>query len=100
MKLWQTLRKLTLLAATPRCRDVRRLLSEERDRALPWLVRKRLEWHLTVCLWCSRYRDQLGFIGRAARRMADRNAPGPGLSDAARSRIRKAVQRREPDEKE
>jgi hypothetical protein len=61
---------LLKLAAAPRCADISRILSRRQDAPLPWMLRKRLEWHLAACELCRRYADQISLLGHFARRFS------------------------------
>ena len=52
------------------CKEAARLLSHRQDRALSELEAENLKNHLFVCLSCRNFSDQLGFLGRLARRYA------------------------------
>lgn len=82
---------LLKLALTPRCSDITRILSRNRDLPLPWLLRKRLQWHLAACEWCRRYASQVGLLGRFARRFSDHECESghTRLSPQAAERIKK-----------
>lgn len=54
-----------------RCKEVSHLLSESQDRQLKLLERLQLNAHLFMCAACTRYRQQLNFIRRACRDLAD-----------------------------
>jgi hypothetical protein len=85
------------LLLTPRCADVTRLLSEQREHPLPWLLRKRLDWHLAICDLCRRYGQQIAMLPAFLQRYAqDFCAHGdPQLSAGKKQAIKEAI-RREP----
>jgi len=76
--------------ATPRCRDVVRILSEQMDRELPVTMRLRLRLHFLACCWCERYMKQLHYMRETARRFPEHpgEASGPALSPEARFRLK------------
>ena len=74
------------MSLLPSCVDVSRLLSETRDSGRPLGAHARL--HLWVCDVCRRLKRQFDRIGRAAAGAQDH---GPGLSDAAKMRLRDAL---------
>jgi len=82
---------LLKLAVTPRCSDITRILSQELDRPLPWLLRKRLQWHLAACELCKRYASQISLLGRLARRFSDHDCESghTRFSPQAADRIKK-----------
>lgn len=91
MSVFRRIAALLKLAATPRCADITRILSQELDRPLPWLLRKRLEWHLAACEWCRRYASQIRLVGRFARHFSEHNCSSSShkLSPEAANRIKK-----------
>ena len=76
--------------ATPKCRDVVRILSEQMDHELPLLMRLRLRLHFLACCWCERYMKQLHYIRETACRFPEHadEASGPALSPEARLRLK------------
>lgn len=80
-------------ALTPRCREMTRLISAEREGSHSWLTKLRMRRHLGVCVWCRRYQDQVGFIGKLCRMFAEESAAHEEahLSDEARARLKKAL---------
>jgi len=81
--------------ATPKCRDVVRILSEQMDHELPLLMRFRLRLHFSVCCWCERYMKQLHYIRETARRFPEHadEASDPVLSPEARFRLKHVLNR-------
>ncbi|MGL5017300.1 MAG: hypothetical protein ACRDBP_04145, partial [Luteolibacter sp.] len=80
-------------ALTPRCREMTRLISAEREGSHSWFTRLRMRWHLRVCVWCRRYRDQVGFLGMVCRMFAEESAAHgeAHLSDEAKERLKQAL---------
>lgn len=75
------------------CKDASRLASKALDTPLSWRERWGLRIHLLLCTLCRRYVRELKFLSTAFRR-ARTDGIGlmrPKLSEAARSRIQKAV---------
>lgn len=73
-----------------------RLLSREREKPHSWFTRLRMRRHLEVCVWCERYQEQIGLIGRLCKMFAEEpcgNHPGEHLSEEARARLKEAVKR-------
>lgn len=92
----QILRSAAALAGfvlTPRCRDVTRLLSEQRERPLPWLLRKRLAWHLAICNLCQRYGEQIALLPALLRGYAEdyRSGGKDGLGAERKRQIKEAM---------
>ena len=80
------------------CRESARLLSEQRDRTLPFRKRVGLWFHLLVCRLCKVYAAQLRVltgVSAAAGIAAADHCPGH-LSDAQRNRIRTELQKDVP----
>jgi hypothetical protein len=91
---WKTKLVMFIAEHTPKCHDITRLISQEREHRLPRRTRLAMRIHYLICVWCERYRDQLGFIGRALKSCPD---PGlermrGGLSPEGRMRLKIAVQ--------
>lgn len=78
-----------IAAHTPRCHDMTRLISQSQDAPLPRGTRVKMWLHYRICVWCERYRDQLGFIGKALRRCD--HEPGPKLDDDAKERLKRKL---------
>lgn len=74
------------MSLLPSCREVSRLLSESRDAGRPLGMHVRL--HLSICDVCSRVLAQFAFLGAFAKKAPE---AGPGLSDAAKDRLRRAL---------
>jgi hypothetical protein len=76
--------------ATPKCRDVVRILSEQMDHELPVMMRLKLRLHFFACCWCERYMKQLHYMRRTARRFPEHagEANGLALSPEARFRLK------------
>lgn len=71
----------------PNCADVSRLLSEARDSGRP--IGSHVRLHLWVCEVCRRVRAQFDAISRCAKKVPE---TGPGLSDAAKERLRRSLE--------
>jgi hypothetical protein len=91
---WITERVASLVwRVTPKCREVARLTSEGRDRALPLGTRLRLRVHRSFCLWCERYAQQLDLLHTAAERFPEHldEAGGESLPADAKARLKRAM---------
>jgi hypothetical protein len=53
------------------CKEVTRLVSQGLDRRLGFGERVALRVHFALCRGCTNFRDQLNFLRRAMRRLAD-----------------------------
>jgi hypothetical protein len=82
-----------LRALSPDCRAATRLQSDALDRDLSSLQRLGLRIHLALCVWCRRYGKQLRFLRKVAHHCDEHPAKtaSPGLSPAARERIKQAL---------
>jgi hypothetical protein len=49
------------------CRELARMLSERRDRPLPWRTRISLRLHVLACKMCRIYGAQFDAVGRVCR---------------------------------
>jgi hypothetical protein len=70
-----------------------RLISSEREKPHPWLMRVRMRLHYGVCIWCKRYHDQLELLGKISKEFPE-NSQGNArtrLSDEAKIRMKKAL---------
>jgi len=78
---------------TPRCHDITRLLSREREQPLTWIERTRIRWHLGICEWCDHYREQLGLLAKWGPAFSDHDCHHghQTLDPAARERIKAAL---------
>lgn len=79
------------------CRDAARLLSEKRDRRLPWRTRVSLRLHMLVCKMCQVYGAQIGVVGQVCREAgvrAEEECPG-ALSEERKREMRAALTTRD-----
>ncbi|UCH85485.1 MAG: zf-HC2 domain-containing protein [Candidatus Latescibacterota bacterium] len=83
-----------------RCKEIAKLLSEQRDHGLPWYRRVMIRVHLAMCVFCRRLEKHLAFIHRLSEAAGDTADGAPletgsvyadTLSQEARSRIKKAI---------
>jgi hypothetical protein len=91
---WKTKLVMFIAEHTPKCHDITRLVSQALDGPLPLRTRLAMRIHYLICVWCERYRDQLGFIGKALKSCPEQGAAHlrGGLSPEARKRLKIAVQ--------
>ena len=79
------------LILTLRCEDSIRILSESRDGPVSWVELWAYRLHLIGCVPCRRFRRQIDFIRRAARRRGSElyaaQATSARLSQKTRDRI-------------
>jgi hypothetical protein len=71
-----------------------RLLSRACEKPHPWFTRLQMRRHLGVCVWCGRYQEQVGLIGKLCRMFAEESC-GHGaehLPDEARARMKAALE--------
>ena len=90
---WKTKIVMFVAAHTPKCHDITRLISQSLDRPLPLRTRIAMWIHYRICVWCERYRDQLGFLREALQSCPDQGAERMRgrLSPDAQSRLKVAV---------
>jgi hypothetical protein len=79
------------------CREATHLSSEAEDRQLTFRETISLRMHLVMCKLCRRYARQLRFLRLVAAQLAARPQTESGLSQTARERIRREVERTSPD---
>ncbi len=75
------------------CKHASHLLSQSRERRLPWRQRLGLRLHLVFCRACAQFSRQLVLLQRAVRQVCVKieNDERLGLSKDARQRIQDAV---------
>ena len=83
----------TIRALSPNCEEAIRLQSDALDRPLPPLRRIGLRIHLFLCVWCSRYGQQIKFLRTAAHHCDHDHEPNQTLPREARERIREQIKR-------
>jgi hypothetical protein len=90
---WKTKVVMFIAKHTPKCHDITRLISESLDRPLPLRTRIKMRIHYLICVWCERYRDQLGFLRKALHSCPEHeeNKPPGSLPPAARTRLKAAL---------
>jgi hypothetical protein len=94
-KAWE----LLVLFITPRCHEMTRLISTEREKRHSIITRLRMKWHYGICIWCKRYHDQLGLLGKLSRAFPEESC-GHGdkqLTDEARARLKESIKRATKD---
>jgi len=87
--------KAVKLILTLKCEESTRLVSESRDRELPFAERWAVRLHAVSCRPCRRYAKQLRFLASVLKRYAGDADVAPeipaALSDDARNRIQQAI---------
>jgi hypothetical protein len=81
--------QFALARRLPTCRALVPVMSQSLERPLTLRERVVLGLHLFVCEFCENYLRHLHELRDAARGLGDR--PGPGLTEEARERIRRAL---------
>ena len=71
---WKTKIVMFIAKNTPKCHDITRLISESLDRPLPLRTRIAMRIHYLICVWCERYRHQLGFLREAMKSCPEHDA--------------------------
>ena len=86
---------LFVAGVTPRCREITRLLSQELDQSLPWPKQLLVRLHLTVCVWCARYGEQLQSLRAFSRCLPERGCEhgDAALPPTARARLKEALRK-------
>ena len=90
---WRTKVVMFIAKHTPKCHDITRFISQSLDGPLPLRTRIAMKFHYLICIWCERYRDQLGFLRNALPSCPEHTADK--LPSAARARLKVAI-RSEP----
>jgi hypothetical protein len=62
---WKTKLVMFIAKHTPKCHDITRLISQSMDGQLPLRTRLAMRVHYIICVWCTRYRDQLALTRKA-----------------------------------
>ncbi len=75
------------------CKEVSLLTSKAMDGSLTWRERATTRLHLLYCRGCQRFRDQIRFLRRAARRAEAPAENDIHLTESARIRIRATLQK-------
>lgn len=95
---WWKEKLVTYIAEhTPKCHDMTRLISQSMDGPLPLRTRIAMRMHYLICVWCRRYRDQLGFLREAVKscpEQGEEKMPG-NLTSEARERLKAALRKKE-----
>ena len=78
------------------CKDVTRLISQSMDASLPFGKRIGVRFHLLICTFCARYRQQLLLIRETVRRLVETEgaAAQPSramLPEESKERMRNAL---------
>ena len=76
------------------CHDMTRLISQEQDGEHSRATRWRMKLHFFLCVWCRRYRRQLGLLRRAFTRLPELDAPEEKLPPEAKARLKEKLQPR------
>jgi hypothetical protein len=72
------------------CNEVSQKVSESMDRVLPFHQQMMIRFHLQICKYCARFRDQLLLI-RKALRAEERPGETPRPSDASFAEPRERI---------
>lgn len=82
---------------SPSCRDAARLMSQARESELLWGDRMGLRIHLCICWACRSYQrsiEILGALAKASPAEETMASHGPRLTDDAKARILRNLNRR------
>jgi hypothetical protein len=80
---------------TPRCHEMTRLISAEREKPHSGITKLRMRWHYGICVWCKRYHDQIGLLGMLGRAFPEESSEHgkSQLTDDAKARLKEALTR-------
>ena len=84
---------------TPRCHEMTRLISVGHEKPHSLITRLRMRWHYGICIWCKRYHDQLGLLGKLSRMFAEESCEHgtQQLTDDTKARMKKALRQKADD---
>ncbi len=80
-----------------RCKEIAKLLSEEKDHELTLSQKLMMKFHLSICIFCRRMASQLKFIERVTERIGGNADESPvahpeifsaSLSPSAKTRMK------------
>ncbi len=83
-----------------RCKEIAKLLSEQRDHELTLAQRLMMKFHLSMCVFCRRLASQLKFMERLTEKMGSaadespivrRDIFGATLSQDAKTRMKNTL---------
>lgn len=79
------------------CKQATELMTLSEEHPLPATRRLALRMHLLICRHCSRYARQLRYLREVVQRLPERQPADPDdrLPEAAKERIKEALQREE-----
>ncbi len=100
MKTWIAKAYIGLICLiTPRCRKMVRLISAEQEKPQSAITRLRMRWHYGICIWCQRYHDQVGLLGKLSHMFAEESCKhGENqLSEHTKDRIKELLRRQAND---
>jgi hypothetical protein len=86
---------LLVCLITPRCHEMTRLISTGREKPHSKLTSLRMGLHYGICIWCKRYHDQIGLLGKLSRAFPEESC-GHGdklLTDEAKTRLKESIKR-------
>lgn len=71
----------------------------EREKPHSALTRLRMSWHYGICVWCKRYHDQIGLLGRLSRAFPERSCEHgkDQLTEDTKARLKEALNRNAND---
>lgn len=88
-----------ICAVTPRCHEMTRLISAGHEKPHSLITNLRMRWHYGICIWCKRYHDQLGLLGKLSRLFAEESCEHGAnqFSDDAKARMKEALRHKSHD---
>ena len=78
-------------ATTPRCNEMARLISQDKEEPVSAIMAFRMKFHYKVCVWCERYRDQVAVISELSKAFGEADSGTPSLTIEAKERMSDAV---------
>ena len=90
---WQTKLVIFIGKLTPKCNEMVRILSQEMDKPLPWMMRMKKRLHFLICCWCQRYEQHLHYLRETAEAFPEHaeQSSSTCLSAGARERIKREL---------
>jgi len=87
-----------LAGKLPPCREITEMVSASLEEKPSLRERLLIRLHFSICVWCSRYRDQLLFMRETVRQTPDSDEEADDksttLSPEARERLKRALSRK------
>src|ERR1700758_2848889 len=84
---------------TPKCREFVRLLSQSMEVKLPLATRIKIRFHYLICVWCSRYGEQLRALRKITASLPEHldECGREALSCSARERMKRVLREKQQE---